>query len=243
MNKYYFPASGFGFWYQLGVLEKIYNEDIEIHGCSSGSIICLMSLLKDEDRKFTVVGEIADKIRKSRFSINIYYYLDELFKKELEVIKNYDEEFVKKRLSKINIEMCQVKFNYFIPYFKKIIGKPKNLQELRDFVISSCYVPFFSYHNNPFYFKINNSIYIDGFFASFSNNNNNFKKINSYRFSTLIPLNYEKAEELYNLGLNHKFENFNPNFNFTVFITIIINIIFDLLKWLMKKMASMIHQS
>jgi len=51
VKKYYFPPIGFGFWFQLGVLNSIKNNNYIIYGSSAGSIICLMNILKPEDRK------------------------------------------------------------------------------------------------------------------------------------------------------------------------------------------------
>lgn len=239
--KYYFPASGFGFWYQLGVLEKILEYDSELYGCSSGSIICLMSILKKKDRKFHIIANLSEKIKNSIYFINIYFYLDELIRELLKVINSYDKDFVEYKLSKIYIEMCQIKFHYGFPYLKKVIKNPKNLIELRNYIISSCYVPFFSYYKNPFYFKLDNSIYIDGFFGYSQNLPNNLKKINSYRFATLIPTDYKKSEKLYNLGLCHKFKKENENFNLITFIIISINIIIDLFLLLIETLIDCTH--
>ena len=45
IKNYYFPPSGFGFWYQLGVLESLKDSEYKLFGSSSGSLICLVSLL------------------------------------------------------------------------------------------------------------------------------------------------------------------------------------------------------
>ena len=45
MYNIYFSPCGFGFWYQLGILNSNNYENNNLYGSSSGSLICLLSLL------------------------------------------------------------------------------------------------------------------------------------------------------------------------------------------------------
>jgi hypothetical protein len=67
----YFPPTGFGFWYYLGqysqYLKTRNNSDTVGHcyGASSGSLLCLCTLIRDEykDNLFDVVSELAIESR------------------------------------------------------------------------------------------------------------------------------------------------------------------------------------
>ena len=229
MIKYYFPPCGFGFWYQLGVLDSIKENDYEIYGSSAGSIICLMYLLKKEDRSFERLSYIANQIRNNHLIINIYKYVNEFILSNYEIINGYTEDYINHKLSKIFIEVTEINFFYIFPYLKKIIKNPKNLEELKTFILASCYVPLISFYRNPFSLKINKKYYIDGFFGSLSNVSNDFIKINSYNYGTLIPNKPKKCLLLYKTGKKYNFEQKNLDFNIISFLKISLNIIIDVL--------------
>jgi hypothetical protein len=79
MKKYYFSPVGFGLFYQLGVLQTINNtnnnEKFKLYGSSGGAIICLLSLLKKEDRQIKNIIEITTKIRQNIF-FNFFPFLN-----------------------------------------------------------------------------------------------------------------------------------------------------------------------
>ena len=57
MYNVYFPACGFGFWYELGILNSKDYENYNIYGSSSGSLICLLFLLDKEEREIKKILE------------------------------------------------------------------------------------------------------------------------------------------------------------------------------------------
>ena len=117
-----------------------------------------------------------------------------------------------------------------IPYIKSKNINPKNLLELRELVISSCYVPILSYYKSLFYYELNNKYYIDGIFGNLiSKKRNNIIKINSLKYSLFIPINKETAENLYNEGLNSNNKEDN-------IIIILLNIIYYNIKNLVNIM-------
>ena len=62
MKNYYFPPGGFGFWYQLGILDCIDIENCKILGSSAGSLICTLCLLDKDDRKIDNILKIAKNV-------------------------------------------------------------------------------------------------------------------------------------------------------------------------------------
>ena len=224
-NSYYFAPSGFGIWYQLGVYEKIKDEDNFLYGSSSGSLICLISLLKEKDYNFCKLINIAKDIKNSS-NLNLYDYTSKFTSEIIKIISSYDDEYINKKLNRINIEVTLIKFNP-IPSLKSIFFKPKDLNDLRNLVHASCYVPLISYYKNIFYYKYNNLIMIDGFFGNFSNINNSIIKINSYKYATIIPCDENDAINKYKEGNKYNFNQ--PNSNFSIYLLLLIsrNIIFD----------------
>ena len=57
-KKVYFPPTGFGLWFQLGVLHNLKEEECEFFGGSGGAITCLLAVLKKEDRDFSNIFHI-----------------------------------------------------------------------------------------------------------------------------------------------------------------------------------------
>ena len=81
IKKFYFPPVGFGFWFQFGVLNSIKDENFLTYGSSGGSIICLLSILKPEDRNFENILSIFNKIRYNyKYNINLYTFINDFIK-------------------------------------------------------------------------------------------------------------------------------------------------------------------
>ena len=161
MKTYYFPPAGFGFWYQLGMLENIDLTENNIIGSSAGSLICLVSILDKKDRNINDLLNIANDIKNNLTNnklfdrFNLFNYTDKFIIKLLNILEKYPERIISERLKKILIKVTYIKMNYlFIPNLKNKIIKPKNLKELRDLVNASCYIPFFSYNKNPLFYEI-----------------------------------------------------------------------------------------
>ena len=232
IKKYYFPPVGFGFWFQFGVLNSINDDYYLIYGSSGGSIICLLNILKPEDRNLQNILFIFNKIRnKYKYNINLYNFIDDFIKQIYTIIQTYDQQYISDKLKTIFIEVSQIHTCYLIPY--KITSsfiQPTNLSHLRKLIIASCYVPFFTVCNyNPLFYTIDKKKYFDGFFGSFSNHPD-LIKINSYQYSTLIPKNDDHFKKLYLLGKNYKILENDKNFSIFTFIQISFNIFFDLIQ-------------
>ena len=232
IKKYYFPPVGFGFWFQFGVLNSFKDNNYFIYGSSGGSVICLLSILKSQDRYFKDILNIFNKIRyKYKYNINLYYFINDFIKQIFIIIQTYDEEYISNKLKTIFIEVSQIHCYYNIPF--KITSsfiQPTNLLHLRQLIIASCYVPFFTIYNyNPLFYTINKKKYFDGFFGSFSNHPD-LIKINSYKYSTLVPKNDIHFKKLYFLGKNYNILQKNKHkFSIFTFIHISFNIFFDLI--------------
>ena len=160
MLWYYFPPAGFGFWYQLGILENIDIKKCKILGSSAGSLICVITLLNDEDKSIENIIKICESILNNinEGSIlgkyNLFNYVEQFLDKFLKIIEKYPNEIIEERLNKIFIKLSCITYYYFIPYLNNEIKNPKSLEELRNLVLSSCYVPIISYNKNPFFLEI-----------------------------------------------------------------------------------------
>jgi len=232
IKKYYFPPVGFGFWFQFGVLNSIKNDNFYTYGSSGGSIICLLSILKPKDRNFENILSIFNKIRYNyKYNINLYTFINDFIKQIFIIIQTYDEQYISNKLKTIFIEVSQIHTYYIIPYkITSCFIQPENLSHLRQLVIASCYVPFFTVCNyNPLFYTIDNKKYFDGFFGSFSNHPD-LIKINSYKYSTLVPKNDAHFKKLYYLGINYNIlQKDKYKFSIFTFIHITFNIFFDLI--------------
>ena len=240
IKKYYFPPVGFGFWFQYGVLNSIKDDKCIIYGSSGGSIICLLSILKPKDRNFQDILFIFNKIRyKYKYNINLYIFINDFIKQIYIILQTYDEQYISFKLKTIFIEVSQIHSYYFIPYkITSCFIQPKNLSQLRQLIIASCYVPLFTICNyNPFFYTINKKKYFDGFFGSFSNHPN-LIKINSYKYSTLIPKNDTHFKKLYTLGKNYIIIDNYQKFSIFTFILISFNIFFDFLLTILLKIKN-----
>jgi len=237
-KSYYFPPCGFGFWYQLGVFDQIKNDDNILYGSSAGSLICLISLLKDEDYDLLNLINLAKQVKDNN-SFNLYKYTNQFVSEIIKIISSYDDDYINKKLDNINIEITLIKF-YIIPYFQSVYVKPKDLNHLKNLIIASCYVPFISYHENLFYYKYENMYIIDGFFGKFSNVDPKIKKINSYHQATIIPGNEKDVISKYSKGVNYDFNQSNKRFSIYSLFLIIINIFVDFIKFLVNDFVSLL---
>lgn len=226
INKIYFPPVGFGLWFQLGVLNNLKVEEYELFGGSGGAITCMLSILKEEDREFSKIIPIANKIRKNSYHVNFYYYLDKFIENIYTTLQTYNNNFIKDRLQKINIEVS----SWGLPPTRKFI-KPTSLVDLRHLVIASCYFPLLFVYKNPFYYHFNNEYLFDGFFSGFSNVPQDFIKIDSYSYATIVPLSKKHFRQMYQDGLHYQFHKKNTPFTIFTFIQMSLHIARDLIKY------------
>lgn len=241
MKNYYFHPSGFGFWYQFGVLNKIHCNDMILYGSSSGSLICLIYLLRQNDRDFNKIANeclrIKLDIEKNNLlinNLNIHLYLEKIVDYIIKIVKTYPEKEIEEKLRRIFIIITEIKINY-LPFLKKNIINPKNLDELKELVKGSCYIPFLSFNKNLLYYEYNKKYYIDGIFSFYTTKSNQIE-IKSYEYLNILPCDYEKANEMYLNGMRfeHKKEKkLGINYFYFLIVNIfknIINIIFFMLK-------------
>jgi hypothetical protein len=229
MKKYYFPPIGFGLFYQLGALENInQKEEYELYGSSGGAIICLLSLLKEQDRQIKVFLEISKKIRKDLF-FNYFPYMNHFLKEIMLILDSYDNSYLERKLKTIYIEVTEI-CSWF--KFSHKFVQPTNLTELKDFVIASCYLPFVFWFKNPLYYEIKNKKYFDGFFGNMSNVPKDFIKIDSYSYASIVPLTEHQFFADYQRGKMYHWKQENKPFSIFTFIQITTNIIRDLLLYI-----------
>ena len=234
-KKYYFPPVGFGFWFQLGVLNSIKDENYLIYGSSAGSITCLMNILKPEDRNLENILSISNKIRKKyKYNINFFNFINDFIKQIYTIIQTYDDTYISNKLKTTYIEVSEIHTYYSIPYkVTSCFIQPNDLSHLQNLIIASCFIPLLTiYKYNPFFYTIDDKKYFDGFFGSLSNHKD-LIKINSYKYSTLIPRNNKYFKKLYNLRCNYNFNETNVNYSILIFLQITFNIFFDLLLYML----------
>ena len=230
----YFPPCGFGFWYLLGILNTEAFNEYNIYGSSAGSLICLVSILNKKDRDLKTIIDICSSIQEKIsingiFSeLNLYNYSSKFCDSIIEIIKQkQNPHIIDAKLDRIYIEVSEIYFVYgFIPYIKSDFIKPKNLNELKNLIICSCYFPILSCYKSLFFYKLNNRYYIDGIFGKLFNKSkvSNIYKINCSRYISIFPCNKIKVINLYNKGLFHK-KNLNSNSFFNIFYIIYYNLL------------------
>jgi hypothetical protein len=141
------------------------------------------------------------------------------------VLDSYENSYLEEKLKSIYIEVTEIK-NWF--HLGRKFIQPQNLYELKEYTIASCYVPFLFWFQNPLYYTIQNKKYCDGFFGNFSNVNNDFIKINSYNYSTLIPLSEQKFLCDFQKGTLYDFQQKNTIMTFSIFCKIIFKFFLEL---------------
>ena len=170
MSTLYFPGGGFGFWYLLGIYLKKreqQNENIkyQLVGCSAGSLICLVSLLKEEYINFYFIFEIYHQaINNQKGIVNTYCLLDSLFI----LIEDYlDYEKLSLNLQNLAIHITEVNFICgCLPHFRKKIIQPENLSHLKKLCLSSCQIPFFGRSpDHCCFLLLDNKLVLDGMFS------------------------------------------------------------------------------
>jgi hypothetical protein len=243
IKNYYFPPCGFGFWYQLGVLESIKDSEYKLYGSSAGSLICLVSLLDKDEKvnylinKALMIQQIINK-RGIIQIFNIYNYVSEFTNLIIDKLKEDNSEKISKKLKNIYIGVSEIKFTKsYIPYLESKFINPTNLDDLKELVISSSYVPLVSYYENLFYYEYKEKYYIDGYFSK-NKQDNNYIEINSDNYATLIPCNLKRAKEMYNEGLGYSYKK-NKSTNSIIFVFIVFfNLIRDLFRFFFEKIDS-----
>ena len=224
MKKYYFPPIGFGLFYQLGVLYNLpKDEEYQLYGSSGGAIVCMLSLLKENDRNICNLIDITEKIRKN-FYFNYFPYLNHFIKEILIILDSYENTYLEEKLKSIFLEVTEIQG--WLNMKRKFI-QPKNLTELKHYTIASCYLPFVFWSLNPIYYTINNRKYFDGFFGNFSNVSNDYIKINSYHYASLVPPSSKKLYNDFQKGCKYNLQQKNTTMSIPVFFQMTFNIIWD----------------
>lgn len=222
-KKYYFPPIGFGLWYQFGVLHAIpEEEDSELYGSSGGSVVCFVSLLKKEDCDLDTILKLYQKIYRSHwwdFSQCLHQFLKQIGI----ILQSYEDSYLRKKLSRIYIEVSEWKWGYVRGKFIQ----PTSIQDLQHLVQASCYVPILFWQKNPFFYSWKDEWYFDGFFANFSQIDDSFIKINSYQYGTMIPKGEDYFRLLYEKGRQYNFTQRNEPFTFFMFMQMTWNIVRD----------------
>ena len=224
MKQYYYPPSGFGFWYQLGIFNTIHKDEDIVLGSSSGSLICLISMLKKEHRKFKIISDISLKLIKEINQYNLHLYVTRFIEAIFLIINQYDTNYVKKSLSKVYIIITKVQF----PLLTQKIINPSDLYELKESIIASCYIPILSRSDNLLYYNFNNMKCIDGVFSSIFNSKKGYKTINSITYASVIPCSYNKAKNMYDKGLSG-FNEYENVWSLMIILNVIYNNIYDIL--------------
>ena len=231
MKKYYFPPVGFGLFYQLGVLQAIpKDENYELYGSSGGAIVCMLSLLKENDLNIERILLISEKIR-NKMHTNLFPYLNRFLQEIQIILDSYENEHLEKQFSKIYIEVTEIK-NIF--QFESKFIQPKTIDELLHLVKASCYIPFIFYDKNPIYYAIGEKKFCDGFFGNYSNIPSEFIKINSYSYATLIPLTSKEFRSMFQKGKMYHFDQKQKQMTIFIFLKIFGKILTDSVIYIQK---------
>ena len=188
MRTICFPACGFGFWYMLPkaliIIEK--KEKFNYIGVSSGSLLCIVTLLKKEFQNYnsimTMAKSVKDKISKV---INLHeinsIFIDELF-------KCIDKKNLAKNLRRIKIQVTKIETLFIIPVLKKELLQPRNLVELKQMCLASSYIPLLSRHSPFFSLQMNDSYYIDGKFSNIFTKEDNDENMLYLKVKENLPI-------------------------------------------------------
>jgi predicted patatin/cPLA2 family phospholipase len=208
MKTIYFPPCGYAFWYIFGKYKSIENiKEYELVGSSSGTMICLISLLKPKYQTYSVMMELSTKIHLNQtFPLNLHKIYIEFFDGLLDYI---DVDNLEENLKRIKVQVTRVKaVAYIIPTLQREIISPSNMTEFRELCIASSYIPFLSRIYPLFFcYSVKGKYYIDGGFADI------FQPIGYYEVtffeadkysSKLAPTECE-CREMYIAGLNNEY--------------------------------------
>lgn len=210
MTKLYFPGGGFGFWYLLGVYMKLRDtepnfKNYQLIGCSAGSLICLVSLLKKEYINFNFCVSLYEEARNHQKGIiNTYVLINSLFNLTVDYI---DYENLSLNLSNLYIHTTEITFFWgCLPCVKKNIEQAVNLEYFRQLCLSSCQLPFFGRSTDHCCFiNLNNKLLFDGMFSETQLEEQEYdQKLDA---SSHLSLNFPsiiQIEEMYTLGYNSK---------------------------------------
>jgi len=174
--KLYFPPCGFGFWYLLAKLSKLQELDIdyELSGSSSGSLICLLSLIDKRYHSFEFMMEIAKDIRRNiAFPLNLYNIVREFVDRLLLLARETNPTRLRTGLSKIKIQVTEVTFKYYVvPVLTKHQVTPTSLEHLRELCLASSYIPVLSRKTSILscFYNINDMMLLDGGVADILSN-------------------------------------------------------------------------
>ena len=167
MKTFYFPGCGFGFWSALARLFIILDteKNYKLYGSSSGSLICMISLIKKKYINFDTIFKICTNIKKKlTYPLNLYklteYFIDEMFK----LIEDNP------KLDKINIQITTINNKY--PFIHKKIKSPETLEDLKELCLASTYIPLLC-RKYPYIFTYyEDEISIDGYMSDYLYSNN-----------------------------------------------------------------------
>ena len=166
---------------------------------------------------------------------NIYNYVSEFTNLLIKKLKEEKSDKINKKLKNIYICVTEIKFTKsYIPYLESKFINPTDLDDLKELIISSCYIPLFSYYKNLFYYKYKEKYYIDGYFSK-NKQNYDYIEINSSKYATLIPCNLKRVKVMYNEGLDYSHKKNKSTNYFTFVFQVFLNIIRDLIRFFFEK--------
>lgn len=153
----YFPACGFGFWYLLGAymrMERDVPTNTTVHynhiirGSSAGSMICLVSCLKNECLSFDWIYNTAESIRDKYTTVggipNMRLLTEEFVG---HLIRAADPDKLKYCFDNrcLEIQISRVT----CCGLKPVIVSPTSIEEFMELVVISCTIPLISRNLNP----------------------------------------------------------------------------------------------
>lgn len=220
----YFPACGFGFWYLLGVYMRMVrdippqshiHQHYIIRGSSAGSMMCLVSCLKDQYLSFDWIANTAEKIRNKYTKTGRIPNLRIIVKEFIgHLVRAADPEKLKYCFDNrcLEIQISRVTCCGLVPE----IVSPIFIEEFMELMEISCTIPLMSRNLNPFgNFQIccarrrhNNSAswccsasYVDGGFVEYCASPEPADMIVSIKYRTIIIPSREWCERTWKEGL------------------------------------------
>lgn len=208
MPSLYFPGGGFGFWYLLGIYIKLRDtvsnfHDYQIVGCSAGSLICLVSLLKEEYLNlYFLVVLFQESLQEQRQLLNIHTLVSKLF----ELAKDYiDYEKLSLNLQNLRIHVTEIDFFWgCLPKLNKKIVSPLDLDHLKDLILASCQIPVLGRsQNHCFFIEINHKFYLDGMFSENQFDEDEYhQKFDTSEYLSLRLPSEDYIHDMYSNGYN-----------------------------------------